>query len=123
LRCTKALYETVSGYQNAPQQVNSLAGALSNLETVLRQIRGCKILADPRISHDHVKDLIKRCNNDLDRYKNKLQKIEPGPNGSKARQIWRRSKVVLEEKHIKQIWAEVTQHCTTLGVQLQILQS
>jgi len=122
LQCTKSLYQIISSYQNAPQQFDSLASAIKHLERILTQLQGCKALSDPSVDYHNITELIKTCTADLRRYENTLQKLQPDRKTPKAKQIWKRCTATWGEKSVNQIWIEVNQHCTALGVQLQLLQ-
>ncbi|KAL9083915.1 MAG: hypothetical protein Q9165_008322 [Trypethelium subeluteriae] len=78
--------------------------------------------ADPEDDHQNVKNLIEACNKDLIRYRKHLQKVQPNPKASKAKQALKKLVNVLEEKTLTEIRTEINHHCTVLGAQLSHLQ-
>ena len=123
LKCSQSLYQTLSSYQNGPQQIKSLASAVSNLHAVLIRLQTCEALKNAKANLQSITNLIKACHEDLLRYQKLLRKVQPAPKTSKVRQALKRYTAILEEKGLKQIWTEVNHHYTALVVELQILQS
>ncbi|KAF2229856.1 ankyrin [Viridothelium virens] len=122
LQSVQSLYQTLSSYRDGPQQLRSLNSAIEALNTVLRQLQGCEVLANPEADHQNVRNLIEACNNDLLRYQKYLQKVLPNPEASKVKQAFKRFVPVLEEKTLTKIRTEIIYHCTVLDTQLSNLQ-
>jgi len=120
LQSTKVLSQTVSGFKNASRQITALASAVRNLQNILTQLEGCRALSEPRTDVQHLADLVNACIEDVGRYDKELKKIQPCPDGPKIQQAWKKMKTMLADKDL--VWKEVSQHCTALSAQLNILQ-
>ena len=125
LGSTKTIYETVSGVKNAPQEVESLATAVKNLQLVLTQLSNCPAvrLADADTDLEPILGSIKTCSEDVSRYESELAKVRISPQDKKVGRAWKKLKTVLQEKDFQRMRVQVTHHVSVLGTNLSILQS
>jgi Fungal N-terminal domain of STAND proteins len=123
LTSIKSLHQAASAYREVSERTKSIASALSGLESILTQLKSCKAFLDQKADVHHIENLVKRCREDLLKWDKVIKRVQPDPKSRKVKQFLRKATAFLSEKELGQIWTEINQQCTILGVQLQFLQS
>lgn len=125
LQSTKIIYKAISNIKDGPREIRQIASAVSNLQVVLTQLSNCPAVksADSETDLVEISRLIKICTEDLSHYERDIRKIQISPDDKKAGKAWKKINTVLRKKDIQEMWKEVNHHVTTLGLQLNIIQS
>jgi hypothetical protein len=121
LKCTKSFYQTISGFNNAYQWMESLLSAVKDLGLILTALENSLALVEPSTNLQNIEARVQACGQSVRRYETILKKHQMGPSDSKVKQTWRRVKAQLAERTLQHISTEMNQHCTALGALASIL--
>ncbi|KAK4163278.1 hypothetical protein QBC43DRAFT_319825 [Cladorrhinum sp. PSN259] len=122
VQSAKTVSDTLSGIQDAPENVRHATSAVGMLQAALDQLLQCPSVSQGHTSRD-LHDNIKQCYEDLAGFASKLRKIQISGTASRSRQLWKRVRAFIDEKEIDRMVKIVTSHSSTLSLWLQSLQS
>ena len=118
LRSTQVIYNTVSGFKNAPKTIKQMTSSLLDLSKLLEQLRDSS--GSLHLAAD-LPDLISRCAENLRVLERKLGKLSLST-GKGAGRFWKNVKLMLQEKDLDRMSDLVRQHVEVLSLQLNILE-
>ncbi|KAI5917246.1 hypothetical protein F4810DRAFT_697255 [Camillea tinctor] len=119
LKCAKTIHSTLSIIKDGPRIVQQAATAVSQLHWTLLQAQQSRAVTDD-VS---LQGQIQRCVEDLDSLAKIVTELQIPPNEKWTGKVWRRFKLVLDEKILDTINGQITQHATILSLRLDFLSS
>lgn len=123
LKSTKAVYQIVSGIKDGPAQVQRLASTLQGLLGTLEQLSKSKAFTESDSGLDlvEIEWLVKRCSEDMISFDGKLKRL--GTSSTRGLgNVWKKVKIVLQEKDLEHMWTVVQGHFDILGARLSLFQ-
>lgn len=119
---TEALYNTISGFKNVSLRTESLSSAIRNLRALLTQLEKNDAIAEDTPALKEFRKLLKDYDVDIKRHENDLQRIQSNSQDSKTKRLSKKLKGAISgDKDLLRILAELTQCCTALETQLNLL--
>ncbi|KAI1500270.1 hypothetical protein F5X99DRAFT_387019 [Biscogniauxia marginata] len=119
LKCAKTIHNTLSIVKDGPPTVQRLANTILHLHWTLEQIKQSRAAADD-VS---LRGQIQNCVQHLSSLAAVIEKLQIYPNERTTGRIWRRLRLVMDEKTLNMIDGQVTQQAAMLSLRLNVLSS
>lgn len=125
LKSTKAVHQAVSSIKDGPKQVQQLASTLQGLEGTLEQLSRSRAFTESDSGLDlvEIEKLVKRCSEDMTSFDGKLKRLQISSSTRELGNVWKRIKIMLQEKDLEHMWTVVHGHFDILGGQLSLFQT
>lgn len=123
LQSSRAVYETISGIKNGPDEVKELASEVQQLCHLLRQVTEISSKMDDRdaISISELQTVIGQCRQNLDGFQKQFDKLKVSSNDRRLSKAWKRVKLVVKKEDFQRMWRTVSHYVNILGRHLDLI--
>lgn len=113
------VYDTISDIKDGPSHVRSTAEKVVHFRNQLERIRE---LSDPKdMSHAGLLNDVRESVNDLNTFASKLRKLQTTPDERATGKMWKRWRMVLNEKDFDTISTQISQRSAQIAMHLDVL--
>lgn len=117
LQSVKVVYDTISAIKDGPSKLRDLQGVVGNLQTLLEEMKQHPgLMTSLMTTSSLLLPLIKRCVEDIQRFEAKIGKLALTPTEAYTGKVWKRLKMVFQEKDIPYMISVVTGHLSALNL-------
>lgn len=123
LQSTKAVYATVNGIKNGPQEVNDLASAVKHLSHILEQVaeisKGFSDMDETDLYG--LEKAMEECAQSLAEFRKQVKKLDVLPDERKLEKVKKRVKCVIQKGDLRRMWETVNHYINLFGTHLSLI--
>ncbi|KAF4894906.1 hypothetical protein CGCFRS4_v006183 [Colletotrichum fructicola] len=122
LTSLKTFYQFISNVKDGPEKVQDLANNLKSLQAAYERIQALGDLPGIFASSPSLTDLLKDCNENIERLQEKIGKLQVQPSDKFPGVVWKRLKMALNDDEIAQDLSILSSYVNKFTLEISVIE-